>query len=80
MSRSPFIRRSILIQIRTPLNAVNMGIQTIERSLRKTTPSAPFNPRKMENNLEALADTRSAFDSALAILNDLLNFDRIVSR
>ncbi len=61
-----------------------MGIQTIERNLRKSssvdhTLLSPMQRKKHEVNMEALADTRSAFDSALAILNDLLNFDKLES-
>ena len=61
-----------------------MGIQTIERNLRKSSAAdhallSPLQRKKHEHNMEALADTRSAFDSALAILNDLLNFDKLES-
>jgi signal transduction histidine kinase len=71
-----------------------MGIQTIERNLRKASVDTHTNTgtgagsgtdtpsraqQKMDDNLEALADTRSAFDNAIAILNDLLNFDKLES-
>jgi signal transduction histidine kinase len=89
-SKKQFVRY-ISHEIRTPLNAVNMGIQTIERNLRKSsdvidtiTAALSLAQQKVHNrstkvNLESLADTRSAFDSALIILNDLLNYDKLES-
>ena len=66
--------RYISHEIRTPMNAASLGIQLLEKSLSKSTDSQEKN-----KNLETLSDMRSAFDMALAILNDLLTFDKLDS-
>ena len=56
------------------MSASYLGIQTLERSLQRLACVV-----SVDDHMETLADMRSAFDLALAILNDLLNFDKLES-
>ena len=62
--------RYISHEIRTPMNIVFAGLKLLDLQLRNETVDA-------EDALEAVRDVKVAADVALAVLNDMLLFDKI---
>ena len=63
--------------MRTPLNAAFLGLKVLEMELRKVIQGV--NTASLDPELEIVQDVKSSIDSAIQILNDLLDFDKVCS-
>ena len=61
--------RYISHEVRTPLNAVSMGLDLIRDELVAASAPAAL--------LETVTDTKTSCDNAVVVLSDLLTFDKL---
>ena len=62
--------RLVSHEIRTPLSTVKVGLELVEKRIRQGYIIG-------EELLDILDDSRQSCDSAIAILNDLLNYEKL---
>jgi signal transduction histidine kinase/ActR/RegA family two-component response regulator len=73
--------RFVSHEIRTPINTISMGMSLIKDTLMKLLHDSEFRANKLYNDvtqsLEVIEDVSLSCDTAVSVLNDLINYDKI---
>lgn len=73
--------RFISHEIRTPMNTVHVGLKLLDAEMQMAMKSGQNKDEEMIKNLESwvqlVADIEESSDSAIVVLNDLINYDKI---
>ncbi len=70
--------RYVSHEIRTPLNAATVGLQLLEKEIRKQVAQMPHSAHSGCNQImELVGDTGQAITIAIDTLNDLLLYEKI---